>query len=166
MSVCHVILKQRLTYDEKTGVFRAKINNGCNKAGFVVGSMNGNGYIQIMLNGKLYLAHRLAWLYINGEFPKGSLDHINRNKDDNRIDNLRVCTLSQNSQNTNICRNNKSGFKGVHFNKAKNRWVSKAMIKGVSYHIGNFIELDMAAKAYENFAKQMHGEFYAKGELS
>jgi hypothetical protein len=102
-------LKKYLNYDPETGVFKRKINSGKAKIGDVAGGINGSGYICIRINSVKYRAHRLAWLYVHGKFPDNQIDHINRVKNDNRIDNLRDVTQSVNARNrdllsTNTCR--------------------------------------------------------------
>ncbi|MDA6684686.1 HNH endonuclease signature motif containing protein [Escherichia coli] len=76
-------------------------------------SINSDGYLMIMINGKAYPAHRLAWLIVYGTMPDGFIDHINRVRTDNRISNLRLVTHSENMQNRKIQKNNKSGYRGV-----------------------------------------------------
>ena len=110
---------KNLTYDKDTGVF---LWVGGVRNGRVAGSLDEYGYIRISIKRKKYRAHRLAWLYCYGRFPEFEIDHINRIKTDNRICNLRDVSSSKNSENTKIRSDNKSGVKGVSWNKAENRW--------------------------------------------
>ena len=106
-------LKEVLDYNHVTGTFYWISGNQGRVAGAVAGSRESGGYIQIGLDYKKYRAHRLVWLYIYGCFPNGGLDHINGICDDNRIENLREATISQNAMNAKMRTKNKSGYKGV-----------------------------------------------------
>lgn len=86
-------------------------------------SINSDGYLMIMINGKAYPAHRLAWLIVYGTMPDGFIDHINRVRTDNRISNLRLVTHSENMQNRKIQKNNKSGYRGVSWDAKYGKWV-------------------------------------------
>lgn len=159
-------LKQYLSYNKDTGIFtwinltkksKAKIGN-------IAGSKNNNGYISIKINQKRYVAHRLAWFYVYGVFPKDQLDHINRNKADNRIANLRECNNSQNAQNrTNPISTNKSGYLGVFSNRnsKKNPYAAGIQINNKNYHLGSFSNPLDAHKAYLEAKKKLH-EFYVE----
>ncbi len=85
-------------------------------------SINSDGYLMIMINGKAYPAHRLAWLIVYGTMPDGFIDHINRVRTDNRISNLRLVTHSENMQNRKIQKNNKSGYRGVSWDAKYGKW--------------------------------------------
>ena len=110
-------LKKLLSYDPETGVFTRIISNRTDRIGKQPGASNSKGHIQIRLNGKLYVAHRLAWLYQYGKFPEHQIDHINGNKSDNRIENLRQATNKQNQENVPLQINNTSGYRGVSYDK-------------------------------------------------
>ena len=101
-------LKELLSYDPETGDFTWLV--GRKMAGKKAGSPHNQGYFTIRISRKLYLSHRLAWLYVYGAFPKIDLDHINGVKSDTRIDNLRECSESQNQWNSRKPKNNISGF--------------------------------------------------------
>jgi len=117
----HEELKSILSYDLQTGefVWAEDVNPRAMK-GYRAGTLRPDGYVQIRINGKLYLAHRLAWFYVYGEWPSCEIDHISRNRSDNRITNLRVGILV-NRQNTPVRKDNKTGVKGVHW--YQNRYV-------------------------------------------
>lgn len=107
-------LKELLEYDPISGVFRRKINIGGAKIGDIAGTDNGDGYMKIRVAGKSYKAHRLAWLYVMGRWPKNDIDHINGVRCDNRIINLREATRAENKQNTRKANsNNRTGLLGV-----------------------------------------------------
>jgi hypothetical protein len=96
-------LKQLLDYQPETGQFTWRVARaGLAKAGSVAGATKTQGYRQIMVDGTMYLAHRLAWLYVHGHFPVKMLDHVNRQSWDNRIANLREATHKQNRENLNM----------------------------------------------------------------
>jgi hypothetical protein len=154
-------LKQTLSYDPETGIFIwiKKIAN-CTKIGSVAGSKQDIGYLQINIHKKSYKAHRLAWLYMHGEFPLCEIDHINNIKTDNRLLNLRLATKSQNRQNRGIQSNNTSGYKGVSFDKETGKWIASANHNGKQIKLGRFITPDEASAVYERFASTHRGEFY------
>ena len=94
------ILASHLTYSPSSGLFTWNQQRGRVKKGEIAGTVNSNGYTQIRINGRIYLAHRLAWLYVHGEFPKPMIDNVNRNRQDNKIQMLSLATKRQNAQNT------------------------------------------------------------------
>lgn len=153
-------LKELLVYDQKTGGFTWLRARGLRKMSKdQAGSINCKGYFQICVDGKLHLTHRLAWLYMTGEWPKGKLDHVNCDPTDNRFSNLRLATDRQNAGNRKINKNNKSGIKGVHWHKYNRKWVAKIGINGKRKTLGNFDRKEDAAKAYRKAAKEYFGDF-------
>lgn len=120
------------------------------------GNIDFQGYRAIKINGKTFKAHRLAWLHYYGEWPKGQIDHINRVRDDNRIENLRDVTRSQNQQNVSIRRTNTSGAKGVYFFKGTGKWHARICVNGKQKHLGFFNDLRLAASAYSEAAAKYH----------
>ena len=107
------LVKSLFDYNSNTGIFTRKVTVSNAKAGQILESKNSGGYLQTTINRKPIKVHRLAWLYVHGEWPKYTIDHINRIRDDNRIENLRVCKFAENLQNKNFYANNTSGYKGV-----------------------------------------------------
>lgn len=154
-------LKSRLHYDHETGLFTAIIKTAQRvKIGDISGSVNSDGYINIFVKNVSYKAHRLVWLYLYGEFPKGQIDHINGIKTDNRLCNLRECTQHENHKNVGIKASNTSGYKGVSFNKRLQKWTARCRADEKRHFLGYFDSAINASIAYERFAKQHHGEFY------
>lgn len=133
-------LKKLLNYNPITGVFNC-INS---KRIIKNGRINNRGYITFFINKKSYLAHRLAWLYVYGNFPKDCIDHINHVKTDNRINNLRECSPFLNGQNNSKRKDNKSGFTGVFFSKSVNKWQVQIRINKKPIHLGIFENIDDA----------------------
>jgi hypothetical protein len=159
-------VRQILDYDPETGHFRWKARADVRKewntrrAGKIAGAPCGpHGYWQIRINDRLYLGHRLAWLFIHGEWPAGDLDHRNLRTGDNALCNLRAATASENGQNRALQRNNKSGFKGVSFDKQTGRWRASIKAHGIVTRLGRFDTPEKAGAAYAAAASQLYGEF-------
>ncbi|QGS16668.1 HNH endonuclease [Citrobacter portucalensis] len=142
------LLKESVSYDEKTGIFRwiAKRQNVV--AGRIAGHKDSLGYIRITISGKNYLAHRLAWLYVHGYMPEKEIDHINRIRNDNRITNLREATSQLNSLNTGMYKNNTSGSKGIYFNKRAKKWQAQILIDGKREYLGLYDDVKRADIAF------------------
>ena len=137
-------LKEVLDFDTNTGIFIWKQKRGTKSKGSIAGSPQNKGYIQIMIDGQNYLAHRLAWFYFFGKWPKKQIDHINRNKIDNSINNLRDVDNSTNHHNVGIRKHNKSGVTGVYYSRKKNVWVSTIEFKTKKIYIGQYKTLEEA----------------------
>lgn len=145
-------LKILLKYDKKTGIFKWKrIKSKRIKFGDIAGGKIGCGYISIRIKGRAYLAHRLAWLYVYGKFPKNTIDHINHNKIDNRICNLRDISLQENLKNQPLRKTNKSGIAGVFFHKARKQWQAYYSENGKAKHLGWFFKKEEAVKCRMNY---------------
>ncbi len=141
-------LKEWLDYDQKTGVFtRKKYKLKSNKTG----GLDSYGYLSIGVKGKLYKAHQLAWLYHYGDYPNGHIDHINCNRLDNRICNLRVVDPTINALN-------RSTAKGVYKHQGKYR--ARIKLDGKHYHLGLFDSEALAKQAYLTAKKQHLGKYY------
>lgn len=155
-------LKEVLNYDPETGVFtwkaRANVQWDARYAGATAGCENGQGYILICIDGCLYRAHRLAWLYVHGEWVP-NLDHKDTIRSHNRMDNLRPATQSQNLGNQRKSKINTSGFKGVHWHKGGKRWAAGIRLHGRSTHLGLFDTPEAAYAAYCEAARERFGEF-------
>lgn len=154
-------LKAHVHYDELTGIFTWINPTGKRaKAGDKLGSNTKTGYFDTQIFGQRYYLHRLAWLYVHGVMPSKHIDHINGDKSDTRIINLRECDRSQNLQNTKKRTDNTSGYKGVSWHKQLQRWAVRACINGKYKHLGLFHDIEEARQCYERHATQNHGQFY------
>lgn len=157
-------LNVRLSYCPDTGVFyRLSFNCGRAANAESVGYVNGNGYLIISIKNKKFRAHRLAWVMHYGVEPSKFIDHIDGNKLNNRISNLRLATKSQNMMNRPEQINNKLGLKGVHFDKASNKFVAQICRDGKRVFLGRFSIKGEAASAYETAAENLHLEFMHGG---
>lgn len=143
-------LKELVSYDAETGVFkRLKQTSPRIKVGQSAGWKDAYGYLSICLHGKKWKAHRLAWLFVYGQFPKKEIDHINGIKDDNRICNLRDVDRLTNELNKGIQSNNTSGFKGVSLQKQSGKWEAYVCRAGKKKSLGVYETPELAAKARE-----------------
>jgi len=154
-------LKSVLKYSCDTGLFKWQIvTNSRIHIGMVAGTKNHpSGYVYIFIDKIKYLAHRLAWLYVHGEFPQNCIDHINGVKSDNRIINLRDATRMENSCNRGKNKNNTSGFKGVSFYKNSKKYHAEIRGNGKRKRLGCFTCPKAAHEAYRKAAKEMHQNF-------
>jgi len=152
-------LRAKYSYDPETGVFIKKALTKYQKE-WVAGCKDPSGYVRICINGRIYLAHRLAWYYMTGFQPINLIDHINGNKQDNRFVNLREADYSQNMMNSRLASNNRSGCKGVSWLSRKKAWRAEGKIDGKRVFLGQFKNLSDAISAYQKFAKENHAEFY------
>lgn len=151
-------LREFVDYAPDTGIFTWKSTKKGSrvKAGSVAGAVRSGRYVYFMISKRNYAAHRLAWLYVYGEWPDGQIDHINRVKQDNRISNLRVTNNSENQQNTLTNSRNKSGFKGVVWYPRTLKWRVEIMKNGKSFRLGHFVNIEDAKNAYVQAAKALH----------
>jgi len=159
-------VKELLDYDPAIGIFvwrertidwfendknpsMSHITWNSQYAGQPAGSTDGN-YIKIQIRQQNYMAHKLAWIYIYGDEYKGDIDHKNRNKKANWIDNLRPATFAQNIHNSCLLKNNTSGVKGVSWVTSKQRWEASIMIDYRGIYLGRFKEFIDAVRARYN----------------
>ena len=123
-----------------------------------------NFYRRIKHQEKHYYAHRLVWLIVTGTWPQHEIDHINGNGLDNRWKNLRPANHKENMRNRRKQKNNSTGFKGVHWNKAAKKYRAEISNNGKLVHLGLFLTAEEAAAAYEAKARELFGEFYRDEE--
>ncbi len=139
-------------YNPDTGVFTRRIDWYGVKAGSVVGADDGAGYVQIGVKGKVYRAHRLAWLYMTGENPR-KIDHKNGNRSDNRWCNLQKANDSENSQN-------RTSVAGVTYIKGGKSWAARIQLNGVSHHLGCFKDRELAELVAAEARDKYFNKFY------
>ncbi|ATS39245.2 MULTISPECIES: HNH endonuclease [Xanthomonas] len=154
-------LAEVISYDPDTGVFTNRVTrNNCAKAGAVTGCRNQHtGYVVIRFRRQLYLAHRLAWLFVHGVDPgELDVDHINGNQGDNRISNLRLATRRQNLLNSKRAVTNTTGFKGVVRRKC-GKFMGCIRTECGFRYTKSFDTAEEAAVAYRAISKQVAGEF-------
>ena len=157
----HELLRATFSYDPLTGVFTRKKKWGSKLVGSPVGGLSKDGYAQIAFNGRTHTAQRLAWLYVHGAWPVGVIDHINRNRADNRIENLRDVGRPENAHNSVARQNSQSGIKGVSLRslrkgrRPKKAWRADIMINGTRKFLGNFYTVEDAACARANAEREI-----------
>lgn len=144
-------LKEIVLYDSETGIFVWKIKKSRSViVGKEIGCLNEEGYVTIGVDGKYYPAHRLAWLYMTGEWPKYSIDHINGERSDNRWGNLRDVPTSINNQN-------RRNVKGFSYDKYSVRhWRVRIRFGGKKLHIGTYETQEEAHAAYLEAKRRLH----------
>lgn len=173
MTLTAEYLRERLRYDPETGVFtwlgipvahyRDKIWNA-KYAGTRAGNLDrGTGYVRIRLGRRNYQAHRLAFLWVVGQWPGGEVDHRNRDRTDNAWDNLRVAQHTGNCQNASLRADNSSGRKGVSWSKQFQKWRAEITPFGTRIFLGYFDDLEEAAAAYMAAAERHFGAFATDG---
>ena len=153
-------VRRRLRYDPESGVFTRLYPSYM--MGRVAGSVKSRGYVIIRLGAKLYLAHRLAWLYHYGVWPSGVIDHIDGCPGNNAISNLRDCSQSNNMMNRRKQKNNSSGYTGVtsHHSRSKsNPWAARIKVEGRTITLGHFSSPEAAHAAYVDAVIKYFGDF-------
>ena len=156
-------VRELLHYDPETGIFRwrqAAGRWGRIPAGSIAGTLScSHGYWAIGIDGRAYLAHRLAWLYMDGEWPKAELDHINLDRTDTRWCNLRAATKSQNGANRRASTKNRSRHKGVSWDACREQWFACIRVNRKTIALGRHDTLDAACVAYRLAATRYFGEY-------
>lgn len=152
----HDLLLLLLEYRPLTGQFLQRVRTSHRvKVGDVAGALHkALGYRVIHVLGKTYLEHRLAWFYVHGEWPILEIDHINGNRSDNRLANLRDVSHSENMRNiTKISSANTSGFTGVYWNKIGKNWQAKTCVGDKQIHLGFFDDPKQASAVRDAYVK-------------
>lgn len=128
------------------------------RAGDVAGSRALHGYIHVCIDRKVYLAHRLIWLMAHGELPE-SIDHINGDRADNRLENLRSCTQAENNKNQKLAKTNKSGFKNVSWYAPYSKWRVTVRANGKQKNCGYYEDIELATLVAAEARDKYHGQF-------
>lgn len=155
-------LRELFTYSDGELLWRS--SRGCIRAGSVAGYKMPTGYFYVGVDGQNHYLHRLIWFFFNGQNPKHTIDHINHDKGDNRIENLRDVTQKVNSRNMGNVKQNSLGFAGVTFNKRDNRWLAKIKVDYKQIYLGQYetleeaISMRMTANDHYGFSND-HGSF-------
>ena len=153
-------LKCILNYDSETGIFSwLTTRHNRVKVGQIAGHKNKLNYTVIRTNNKLYFAHRLAYLYMKGEWPRKGIDHIDGNGSNNEWINLREATQSQNAINSGLYNTNTSGYKGVIWNKANKNWRSRITVNDNRIDLGYFSTKEEAFKVRKAAELKYFGDY-------
>jgi hypothetical protein len=153
-------LAEKLAYNPEIGELVWKKLRNSKRIGEKANATDIAGYIQINISGNVYKGHRVAWAIYHGQWPSGMIDHINGNRSDNRISNLRDCDHQTNCQNMRIgsCKNT-TGYIGVHINKncsEKNKYRAKIHYNGKQIHLGGYPTAELAHQAYLEAKRKLH----------
>ena len=154
MSLTQKRLHELLYYDPEAGYFMWMKRRGRAGGKTEAGSKHSGGYMSIMVDGVNYLAHRLAWMYMTGDWPEFEIDHEDRIKTHNRWRNLRPATHKQNMENSTVRKSSKSGVKGVHFIAQSGRWQAYLTHNYKRYHGGRHPTLKLAIAARTQLERQ------------
>lgn len=152
-------LKRLLHYDPETGVFTRRVTTAPHRgrAGDVAGMTNDQGYRVIAVHSKQYRAHRLAWLYMTGEWPTGEVDHKNGVRDDNRWDNLRDVPTTINAQNKRrAMSNNKTGLLGASWSEREQKFVARIKVGHKYRSLGQHDTAEAAHAVYVEAKRRLH----------
>jgi hypothetical protein len=153
------LFKKLFDYDSKTGSLIWRVTKSATAvAGSIAGSVNARGHVNVSVNKKMYAAHQIVYAIHHGYIPK-EIDHINKVKTDNRIENLRECTSSQNKGNIGLLSSNRTGYRGVSLNKKTGFYHAQIKLNGRQTYLGRFKDPEDAAKVYNSAARDHFGDF-------
>ena len=155
-------LKEVVTFDDTTGIFVRKLKAKRAVVGRTLGYKKSNGYIALSIDGQKYFAHRLAWLYVYGEFPKNDIDHIDGNRTNNKIKNLRDVSRTENLQNIKIAKshNKSTGILGAYLHMS-GKFMSRIKVNKKDVYLGLFETAEQANQAYLKAKQQFHKGYVA-----
>lgn len=154
-----VLLRELFNYDPETGTLKWKVAiSKIYRSGDLAGSIKKSRYLDVVLFGSRYRAHRLIWAIVYGEHPKDEIDHINGDRFDNRISNLRDVKRLVNAQNIRIApiNNTSSGLLGASYEKSSGMWKSQISLNGKSFHLGRFSTAKEAHDKYVVAKRKLH----------
>jgi hypothetical protein len=151
-------VKEVLEYDPASGVLKWRKTGKGRRLDLVAGSVDRHGYLQTRVDGRIYFNHRLAWLYVYGEWPKNVIDHINGNPADNRIENLRdVCRkTNQENQRKAAASNKTTGLLGASLHSKTGKFVASIQTNRKTVYLGLYKTPDQAHQAYITAKHQLH----------
>lgn len=149
-------LKELLYYNKQIGIFVWKLIRPGVKSGSIAGHVGINGYVRIRVDGAEHCAHRLAFLYVEGDLPSIGVDHVNGNPSDNSWANLRQATQAENNKNRKIPKNNASGLMGVSWHKQRGKWRARINTREAEIRLGVFSDFFEAVCARKS-AELKHG---------
>lgn len=159
MEITQKELMSLFDYDPHTGIFKWRLRAArCVRVGDTAGSKMWNGYLRLRVKGRFCMAHRIAWMYVYGRNPSDQIDHIDGDRSNNRISNLREASVSENQQNLRRANcDSVSGYLGVRPSKSmRNPWVAQIKINGKQKHIGSFKTPEDAYAAYLEAKRALH----------
>lgn len=159
MAVTKDYLQKLFRYDPELGrLIWVVTKSNRTKAGTIAGTLSRvNGYRYVGIDGSHYLEHRLIWLFAHGAWPAHQIDHINCEKTDNSLANLREATPGQNLANSPVQKNNFSGFKGV--SRSRKHWRARINFQGKFVYLGVFSTPEAAHAAYVDASQKLYGDF-------
>jgi hypothetical protein len=160
-SLSQARLKELLSYDPETGLFKRRESRGGQNEGDVAGAVHDDRYVIVGVDGQRYLAHRLAFLYVKGYMPP-YVDHEDGDGFNNKWCNLREATYSQNGANAKLNKNNTSGHRGVKWEPSRNRWRARIKHQNKLIELGRFKDLESAVTARLEAENRLFGEFARK----
>ena len=157
MPLSQTELKKMFLYEPDTGFLRWKEGRSNMVKNSKAGCKNASGYLIVTINSKSHRVQRVIWIYMFDHIPSGFyIDHINGNKTDNRLCNLRLATNSQNQQNRPAPQNNSSGYRGVTWHKQANKWMARICHNRKREMLGFFETVEEAYEAYKNRASEIY----------
>ena len=146
-------LRELLHYDPETGIF-------CWKNGKIAGASRPDGYCHVRIDGRLYLSHRLAWLYMTGDWPMAQIDHIDRNRSNCAFYNLRDISSKQNHHNRDVnIGQGRNAALGVRWDASRGKFLARIKHNGTTKNLGRFINIDDAKAAYLRAKMALHDGF-------
>ena len=157
------LLNELFEYDKETGKLYWKVVRQRGNVGDEVGCDNGRGYLVTRINDKVYRVHRVIFLMHKGYLPK-TLDHVNGDRADNRIENLRAVTSSQNQYNRKLNKNNTSGYKGVYYHKKTAKFRARISHLNKNIYLGSYNTPEEADVAVRAAREKLHGSFAHHGD--
>lgn len=150
-------LQSIIDYNINTGEFYWKKQKQGRKISKIINTLDRRGYVVIKIDRVQYLAHRLAWLYMTGEWPENEIDHKDLNKSNNKWENLREANRQENNRNRRMPKNNTTGFKGVY--KVRDKYIARIQHNGIKFNLGTYGTKEEAFAAYKIKADELHKEY-------